>query len=156
MIVKSENSKNHKYFHILARGIIIDDGYFLVAKLKSAKNTFLPGGHMDFNEDLKMALKREIFEEIGMDCIIGKYIGCLEAQWTENNDYNQEINHIFLVNEINKNMKIKSKESHLDIYWVKICEKEMEKENLLPLSMRTIVMDVIKNNNVNNYISEIL
>jgi hypothetical protein len=49
-------------------------------------------------------------------------------------------------------MKIQSKENHLDFYWIKI--NDMDKENLLPVSVRKIVEGVYKNAKV-NYISEI-
>jgi 8-oxo-dGTP pyrophosphatase MutT (NUDIX family) len=155
MIIKTEENGKNNVFHILARGIVIDGDYILVAKLKNGNNTFLPGGHLEYNENLKKALEREIFEEIGINCVIGEYIACLEAQWVENENFNQEINHIFMVNGINKNMEIKSLENHLDIFWIKICEEEMEKENLLPYSMRTIVKNIHNKNNRINYISEI-
>jgi len=148
-------NENNKIFHVLARGIIIDDGYILAAKLKNGNNTFLPGGHLEFNENLKQALERELFEEIGIKGNIEEYIGCLEAKWMENNIYNQEINHIFIVNGINKNMNIKSKENHLEIYWLKICDDEMEKENLLPYSMRKIVKNINNKEYGIKYISEV-
>jgi len=148
-------NENNKIFHVLARGIIIDDGYILAAKLKNGNNTFLPGGHLEFNENLKQALERELFEEIGIKGNIEEYIGCLEAKWMENNIYNQEINHIFIVNGINKNMNIKSKENHLEIYWLKICDDEMEKENLLPYSMREIVKNIKNKEYGIKYISEV-
>jgi 8-oxo-dGTP pyrophosphatase MutT (NUDIX family) len=149
------NNGINNIFHTLARGIVIDGDYILVAKLKNGNNTFLPGGHLEFKENLKQALEREIYEEIGIKGIIGDYIGCLEAQWTDNNGYNQEINHIFIVNGINKNMEIKSKENHLEIFWLKISEVEMEEENLLPYSMRKIVNNVYNKNNGIYYISEV-
>ena len=142
-------------FYTLARGNIIDGDYILVAKLKNGNNTFLPGGHLEFKENLKQELEREIFEEIGIKGIIGEYIGCLEAQWEKNGNYNQEINHIFIVNGINKNMEIKSLEKHLEIFWLKISDEEMEKENLLPYSMRRIVNNVYNKNYGLNYISEV-
>ena len=148
-------NENNKIFHVLARGIIIDDGYILVAKLKNGNNTFLPGGHLEFNENLKQALERELFEEIGIKGYIEEYIGCLEAKWMENNIYNQEINHIFIINGINKNMNIKSKENHLEIYWLKICDDEMEKENLLPYSMREIVKNIKNKEYGIKYISKV-
>ena len=151
MIIKTDGE--NKYFHILSRGIIIDGDYILIARAKNANNTFLPGGHLEFKENLKKALEREIFEEIGIKCIIGEYIGCLEAQWTENEIINQEISRIFMVNGINKDIEIKSKENHLELYWIKI--SEMEKENLLPYSMRKIIENIHKKNNIINYFSEI-
>ena len=156
MIIKdktSENNSEKSIFHILARGIILDSDYILVARAKNADNTFLPGGHLNFNENLKKALCREILEEIGINCTVDEYIGCVESQWAENNINNQEINHIFIVSGINKNMDIKSKEEHLDIYWINI--KDMEKENLLPYSMRTIIENIFNKNNKINYISEV-
>jgi ADP-ribose pyrophosphatase YjhB (NUDIX family) len=126
--------------HILARGIIMDSDYILVVRAKNANNTFLPGGHLEFNENLKKTLEREIMEEIGIKCNVGEYIGCVENQWTENKIVNQEINHIFMVDGIKKEMEIKSREDNLEIYWIKI--GYMEKENLLPKSMRTIIKEI--------------
>ena len=146
---------NNKIFHILARGIIIDNDSILVARLKNGNSTFLPGGHLEFNENLKQTLERELFEEIGIKGNINEYIGCLEAKWMENNIYNQEINHIFIVNGVNKNINIKSMENHLEIYWLKICDDEMEKENLLPYSMREIVKNIKNNEYGIKYISEV-
>ena len=123
------------------------------ARAKNADNTFLPGGHLEFYEDLKRALYREIMEETGISCTVDQYIGCVEKQWTESNINNHEINHVFLVNGINRNMEIKSKEEHLDIYWINL--NNMEKENLLPYSMRTIIEKILSNNNSIEYISEI-
>jgi len=149
---KYKDDTEKSYFHILAKSIIIDHDCILVVKAKNSDNTFLPGGHLEFNENLKSTLAREIREEIGIDCTVGEYIGCVEAKWIENSIINQEINHVFLVNGINKNIEIKSKESHLNIYWIKI--DDIEKENLLPISMRKMVESVYKNNII-NYISEI-
>jgi ADP-ribose pyrophosphatase YjhB (NUDIX family) len=147
-----------RYFHILARGVIIDGDYILVAKDKNADNTFLPGGHLEFNENLKQALKREIKEEFGNDCSVDEYIGCIETQWNDNeidpingkDIVNQSVDHIFMINGINKQMEIKSKENHLNFYWIKI--NDIEKENLLPKPMRKIV-ESIYNGNVINYLS---
>jgi ADP-ribose pyrophosphatase YjhB (NUDIX family) len=86
----------------LTRGIIVDGEYILIAKAKNANNTFLPGGHQEFNENLKKALEREIFEEIGINCIVGEYVCCLECQWVDNGITNQEIDHIFMINGINQ------------------------------------------------------
>jgi ADP-ribose pyrophosphatase YjhB (NUDIX family) len=148
-LVADEN----KCFHVLVRGIIMDKEHILVAKAKNSDNTFLPGGHLEFNENLRKSLAREMMEEMGIDCMIGEYVGCIENQWTENNIVNQEINHIFIVDGVNRRIEVKSKESHLEFYWIKIAD--MKTENLLPESMRTIIGGIYKNNKI-NYISEII
>jgi hypothetical protein len=47
-------------FHHLARGILIKDDKVLLAQARGNANTFLPGGHIEFGESAKDALKREI------------------------------------------------------------------------------------------------
>ena len=49
-------------------------------------------------------------------------------------------------------MEINSKENHLEFYWIKI--NDIEKENILPISMRKMIEGIYKNNRI-NYISEI-
>ena len=55
-------------FHHLARGIVLRDGKVLLARAIGHQNTFLPGGHIEFGESAKDALKREVFEELGLAC----------------------------------------------------------------------------------------
>jgi len=57
---------------IVVAGFIVRDGKVLLAKRPSTKKIapdkyHLPGGHVEFGEDLKNALKRELHEELGID-----------------------------------------------------------------------------------------
>ncbi|MCL2521131.1 MAG: DUF4916 domain-containing protein [Spirochaetaceae bacterium] len=63
MIIRKE--AENKCFHVLVRGIVIDEGYLLAVKGKGQPYTFLVGGHLEFNENLQQALQREIQEELG-------------------------------------------------------------------------------------------
>lgn len=57
---------------VTARGIICDDGELLVFKLRANERHYsLPGGHIDFGETIHSALQRELFEETGIDAIVG-------------------------------------------------------------------------------------
>lgn len=47
--------------------IIVDDGRLLVIKDKFSIGYKLPGGNIDKNESIKDALKREVYEETGVD-----------------------------------------------------------------------------------------
>lgn len=57
---------------IVVAGFIVMDGKVLLAKRPKSKKLapdkyHLPGGHVEFGEDLKTALRREIQEELGVD-----------------------------------------------------------------------------------------
>jgi ADP-ribose pyrophosphatase YjhB (NUDIX family) len=149
---KQFNVENKVFkLHILARGIIKDGSKLLVCKNNT--NTFLPGGHLEFNENLTMALEREVNEELGLECIVEKYIGCMESIWEERNTYNQEINHLFLVKGITQRDEIKSKEKHIKFCWIEV--EDMEKENFLPKLMRNVIINIFHGNKEPQYYSDI-
>ncbi|MFN3693019.1 MAG: NUDIX hydrolase [Candidatus Paceibacteria bacterium] len=61
-----------KTFEIRCRGIIIDRGELLVVE-HVGKEGFLalPGGHLEWGEDIKAGLVRELEEELGITPIVG-------------------------------------------------------------------------------------
>ena len=61
------------------------------------RNTFLPGGHVEFGESAKDALVREIDEELGITCTVGKFLGLVEHKWMNKGVLNCEINQVFEV-----------------------------------------------------------
>ncbi|WP_237100415.1 NUDIX domain-containing protein [Paenibacillus azoreducens] len=132
-------NQSQKY-HVLARGIIISEENLLVAHCKGMDNTFLPGGHVEFREGMRTTLSREIKEELGQDCIVHEYLGCVEADFELPDTYHQEINHLFRVvlPSINHDLNPESKESHLEFYWIRI--NDMEQHNLQPYPVRDIIV----------------
>jgi len=57
--------------------VIERDGMILIARRKRAfmgNNWEFPGGKLEDNETLEECLKREIFEELGIDIAVGKLI----------------------------------------------------------------------------------
>ncbi|UOQ49769.1 NUDIX domain-containing protein [Gracilibacillus caseinilyticus] len=54
-------------FHHLARGVLAKENKVLVAHALGQKNTFLPGGHIEFGESAMDALIREVREELGVN-----------------------------------------------------------------------------------------
>ena len=128
-------------FHHLVRGVITNNSKVLVAHALGYSNTFLPGGHIEFNESAKDALIREINEELGISCEVGKFLGLVEHKWMKNGEIHCEINQLFAVSsdelEVNKNPI--SKEDHIEFLWIDVTE--LENINLQPYPLR----DLIKN-----------
>ena len=106
-------------FHYLVRAVVIDEGALLVAKAKDESNTFLPGGHVEFGENAQIALSREIKEELGLESVIGDFIGAIEHAWPADRQSNHEINLLFdakIPGTCKKNNPASS-EPHLQFYW---------------------------------------
>lgn len=121
-----------KKFHNLARAVIVKSEYILVAHEIGAGNTFLPGGHIEIGESAGAALTREIFEELGREAVVGKYLGAVECAWTDSGESNFEINHLFTLDVLGLSPQEnpRSCEKHLEFYWVKL--QELRNHNLLP------------------------
>ncbi|MEC1376929.1 NUDIX domain-containing protein [Heyndrickxia oleronia] len=79
-------------FHHLARAVFIHENKILLAQAKGDTNTFLPGGHVEFGESAKETLKREIQEEMGIDCAPDHFLGLIEHKWEKKGILHCEIN----------------------------------------------------------------
>lgn len=64
-----------KEFVVRCRAVIIHEGKLLVVKhVHDTSYACLPGGHLEFGEDLITCLKREIIEELGIEPVVGKLL----------------------------------------------------------------------------------
>lgn len=82
-------------FHYLARAIIRDGEFVLLAHLHGADNTFLPGGHIESGEAARPALARELREELNVESEIGRFVGAVEHAWQDGQAQHCEINLVF-------------------------------------------------------------
>lgn len=130
-------------FHHLARAIFIKDNKVLIAQAKGYTNIFLPGGHIEFGESAKDALKREIEEEIGLNCTVGRFLGLVEHKWEKNGVLHCEINQVFEVNssELYSDFNPKSIESHLEFFWCN--RKDLDDMNLQPYPFRNLIKNYL-------------
>jgi len=65
---------DNKNIIIKVRGVIIYDNRLLIVKHKESKFIALPGGHLEYGEDVLTCLKRELIEELGVEPEIGKLL----------------------------------------------------------------------------------
>ena len=87
--------KREKGIEILVRGVCIKHGKLLVCQSKGAKNTYLPGGHVEWGEKAVDGLKREIREELGVKAVIGDFLGAVEHTFRQKGERHCEINLMF-------------------------------------------------------------
>ena len=121
---------------LIARAVIKQDDSILLAHMIGESNTFLPGGHIEPGEYADEALKRELREELGVEAMIGDFVGVLEHKFTDEHDRrHEEINIVFTatINETD----VSSAEGHLEFIWVK--PKDFEKRMLLPSSLQWLL-----------------
>ncbi len=65
----------HTKFFVRCRAVIVHEGKLLTVKHdKSLPYAVLPGGHLEPGESIEACLKREIFEELGIEPEVGRLI----------------------------------------------------------------------------------
>jgi len=129
---------------VIARAIIENNRKILVCKGKKKNYYYFPGGHVEFGENAKEALKREIKEELGLDAKIGAFVGVSEHLFTQKNKDRHEINLVFKVKI--RDTKIESKEDSLDFSCFD--KKQLKQENVLPKALKEAILKWFKNKTI--------
>lgn len=65
---------DNKNILIKVRGVITHESKLLIVKHLGTGFTALPGGHLEYGEDVITCLKRELIEELGVEPEIGKLL----------------------------------------------------------------------------------
>jgi ADP-ribose pyrophosphatase YjhB (NUDIX family) len=135
-------NKPKKQIEIVARAIIQKNNKILVCKKIGKRYYFFPGGHVEFGEDAKKALAREIKEELGMNIKKATFIGGSEHLFTDDGIKHHEINLVYKTDV--KELDIGSKENHLQFFLFD--KNQLVKENILPKLLKQAILKWLKNN----------
>lgn len=121
--------------HLIARGFLVHGEEIILCRVKDAKWFFLPGGHIEDGESARVALSRELQEEIGAnDYKITSFIGICENIFPlEENILQHEINIIFKV-DVPHELKVDTKEDHIE--FVSIAKKNLKDYKILPAPLK--------------------
>ncbi|MBM4164007.1 MAG: NUDIX domain-containing protein [Lentisphaerae bacterium] len=80
----------------IVRGVCIQSGRVLLCRSShGGRLSYLPGGHIEFGETARVALAREMDEELGVAARIGRFLGCCEHGFVQKGKPHAEINLVF-------------------------------------------------------------
>ncbi|TAN38386.1 MAG: NUDIX domain-containing protein [Verrucomicrobia bacterium] len=80
---------------IIARGACLYRGHILLCRNRKKGNVYLPGGHLEGEERAPDALRRELAEELGLRCAVGRLLGVVQHAFDETDHRVTEINFVF-------------------------------------------------------------
>jgi len=80
---------------IISRGVCVHRGHVLLCRNRKRGNVYLPGGHIEGEERAPDALRRELAEELGRNCRIGKFLGMVQHAFDHKGGRVVEINFVF-------------------------------------------------------------
>ncbi len=121
----------------ITRAIIEKDGRVLLCHGKGKENWFFPGGHIEHGESARMALIRELKEELGTVGHVIKFLGASENKFEIDGQVTQEINIIFEVT-LGEGSSYESKEDHIEFGW--FTYEELRDKKVFPLALRDAVL----------------
>ena len=122
----------------IARGVCIKDGKLLLCRAKGGKSTYLPGGHIEFGETGRVALVREVKEELGVDASVGVFLGAHENSFLQHGKPHAEINLIYelkLADGLDAG-SLRSQEDWIEFIWQDL--DDLDSANLLPAEFRCL------------------
>jgi len=131
--------KANKLIETLVRGVCVKQGKLLVCQSKGASNTYLPGGHVEWNERAEWGLKREIEEELGVHARVGAFLGAVEHTFIQKGERHCEINLVFAmtIEALTPGKTPESCEDWIKFKWIPL--SALGRNHLEPWPLRKLV-----------------
>lgn len=114
----------------IARGVAVRDGKILLCRAKGANSSYLPGGHIEFGESGREALRREMKEETSLDVNVGRFLGVVENSFNQHGLPHAEINLVYEMDLGEAGDDVFSAEDWIGFEWCEL--SDLKSANLLP------------------------
>lgn len=126
--------------HLLARAVIRKKRRLLVVQADGQSHTFLPGGHVEEGEGMEACLRRELWEELGVEAQVGPYRGAVEHRWQRDGEPQYELNHCFAVKVplLSPEEAPSAREEYLTFRWVPV--GALDEADLQPAPLRRLLV----------------
>lgn len=125
----------NRNFELLVRALIIRDNKILLCQTEGRDYYFLPGGHIEFGENMHDALVREIYEEMNVSASNINFIGGIENIFNQEGKMVHEISFIYSVS-IDRD-DVDAKESHINFTWFSL--DQILEINLVPPALKDAI-----------------
>ncbi len=126
---------------VLARAVIISHDKLLLCRTKGAKNTYLPGGHVEPGESARAALAREIREELGKKSRVGAFLGVVEHSFLQKGRRVHEVNLVFAASipGLSAARDPAALEPHVEFSWCPHERRSLASRRLEPAPLRRLL-----------------
>lgn len=121
---------------LIVRALIVRDRHILVCQTEGRDYYFLPGGHVNFNETLRAALKREIYEELGAIVTKAQFIGGIENLFDQDGVPKHEVSFVYIADIDTSD--VVSRENHINFIWFSV--DRFINEKIVPPALKDVVM----------------
>lgn len=126
---------------VIARALIRRQNAILVCRNLGSGYCYLPGGHVEFGEEARSALARELLEECGLPSRIGPLLLVTEERFASGKRRHHEVNLVFRAMPTQAARRwpldIESFESGIAFEWAPI--RGLSRLDLRPYSIRAAV-----------------
>lgn len=136
-------------FNFRVAAIIIAEGHVLICREDDDAYAMLPGGRVEFGEDSRLSLTREIAEELALPAEIGPLIATSESFYRREGEDFHELGFFYVVtlpghgpNGTSPWLKRQDEGHDLQFHWVSLEGDALETFNLLPRWLPDFLRDL--------------
>jgi len=140
----SQFQTSQSNIHVIARGFFRHKDMVVLCRAKGSRSFFLPGGHIEDGESARVALVRELCEEMGpSEYKVSDFLGVCENVFPlKKNILQHEINLVFKV-EVPNDFVVRTQEDHIEFVSVK--KRELRNYEILPVSIKEGILKWLEN-----------